>query len=168
MMQPSNFITPGLLRYVEGDATVPISAGHRLIIHVCNDIGKWGSGFVLALSKRWAKTKEEYKMWYISQNNFKLGEVQEVSVQSDTIVVNMIAQHGIGKDEDGNPPIRYDALEKCLDQVGELACDYRSRIHGPRFGADRACGDWEKIEKLIKERLIKRGINVTIYDLPEE
>lgn len=175
-MKPSNFIIPGRLKYVTGDATIPESAGHRLIIHVCNSVGAWGAGFVLALSKRWKKTEEEYRRWFRSQTNFNLGEIQAVNVQSDTTVVNMLAQHGIGIDEAGQIPLRYDALETCLDKVGELAVTSGSSIHAPRFGAGLSAGKtsgydpevWAKIENMIVDKLIRRGINVTIYDLPAE
>ena len=42
---------PGI-RYVTGDATRPEGEGPKIIVHICNDIGAWGRGFVLALSKR--------------------------------------------------------------------------------------------------------------------
>ncbi len=167
-MQPSKFITPGRFKYTTGDATIPESAGHRLIIHVCNNEGKWGAGFVLALSKRWIKPEQEYRRWFRSRNMFRLGEIQGVNVQSDTTIINMVAQDGVYQKPDGSPPIDYDALEKCLDKVGELASVEGSSVHGPRFGAGLAGGDWNKIEKLIIEKIIKRGVNVTIYDLPEE
>lgn len=167
-MKPNKFVIPGRLRYTTGDATIPESAGHRLIIHVCNDIGAWGAGFVLAVSKRWKKPEAEYKSWFRSKTNLKLGEIQNVDVQSDTAVVNMVAQRGLGKDEDGQIPLRYDALESCLDKVGELALKTGSSVHAPRFGAGLAGGEWNRIEPMIVDKLIRRGINVTIYDLPAE
>lgn len=166
-MQPSKFNIPGLLRYVEGDATNPRGGGHKLIIHVCNDIGAWGAGFVMALSKRWKKPEQEYRLWHRSDNKFKLGEIQVIDVQSDTAVVNMIAQHDLGLDEEGNPPIRYDALRTCIDKVGELASNLKSSVHGPRFGCGLAGGDWTEIEPMLKELVIQRSVNVTIYDLPQ-
>lgn len=168
-MKPSKFTIPGRLKYISGDALIPESGGHRLIIHCCNSIGAWGRGFVLALSKRWKKPEEEYRKWHRSQANFKLGEIQVVDVQSDTAVINMIAQVGIYKKDD-QIPLRYEALETCLDKVGELALQTGSSIHAPRFGAGLAGGNWGEIEPIIVSKLIKRGINVTIYDLngPEE
>ncbi|GGJ45802.1 hypothetical protein GCM10010121_066360 [Streptomyces brasiliensis] len=41
------------IKYVRGDATVPSGKGVKAIAHVCNDVGGWGKGFVLALSRRW-------------------------------------------------------------------------------------------------------------------
>jgi len=167
MEQPRNFMQ-GHLRYKTGDATVPVSAGHRIIIHICNDVGKWGKGFVLSLSKRWKKPEEEYRRWYRSQNRFLLGEIQEVNVQSDTTIINMIAQHDIKSDKDGKPPIRYDALETCLEKVAKIAKYNGSSVHGPKFGCGLGgCKDWSIIENIIKKTLISKGINVTIYDLPE-
>src|SRR5262245_8320884 len=36
------------ITYVKGDATSPQADGNKIIAHVCNDVGKWGKGFVLA------------------------------------------------------------------------------------------------------------------------
>jgi O-acetyl-ADP-ribose deacetylase (regulator of RNase III) len=170
----TNFLK-GRLKYMTGDATVPESGGHRLIIQINNDLGVIGAGFSGALNRRWPKVGEEYKRWARSQQNFKGGEIQTVAVQSDTTVVNMIAQHGIlSKTPDGalamtgpnDPPIRYEQLEKCLEKVAALAKFNGSSVHAPRIGAGLAGGDWAKIEAIIIDKLVNKGINVTIYDLP--
>lgn len=44
------------IQYLKGDATNPQVEGNKIITHICNDIGGWGKGFVLAISKRWKKT----------------------------------------------------------------------------------------------------------------
>lgn len=41
------------ITYLKGDATTPQARGNKIIAHVCNDLGGWGKGFVLAISKRW-------------------------------------------------------------------------------------------------------------------
>lgn len=58
------------ITYLIGDATEPIMPpGHkprkdwRIIAHVCNDIGAWGKGFVLALSARDKRPEEAYRDW---------------------------------------------------------------------------------------------------------
>lgn len=66
------------IKYVDGDATQPIGNGNKIIVHVCNDIGAWGKGFVMAISKRWKTPEENYKRWYASKEFFCLGEVQLV------------------------------------------------------------------------------------------
>lgn len=42
------------IAYRVGDATQPVGDGPKILVHVCNDIGAWGRGFVVALSRRWA------------------------------------------------------------------------------------------------------------------
>ena len=87
--------------YIKGDATAPIGSGVKVITHICNDIGGWGKGFVLALSKKWKMPEEAYRQWYKSQEEFTLGAVQFVNVENELYVANMIGQHGIYKDSKG-------------------------------------------------------------------
>lgn len=157
-------IIPGKLKYTTGDATVPAAGGHRMIIHIVNNEGVWGGGFVLALGARWPRSEDEYRRWYVARRDFLLGNIKEVNLRSDTTIIHMMAQEGVEPDEEGNPPIRYEALEECLDKVAELALYNGSSIHGPKFGGV----DWDDVEELIIECLIKKGVNVTIYELKNE
>ena len=147
-----------MIKYVIGDATNPIGEGEKYIIHISNDLGAWGRGFVLALSKRWKKPEKFYR----EQIKYVLGTVQMVRVEKDICVVNMIAQHGIKPDVNRVPPIRYDALRECLIFINEIAVRTGATIHAPRFGAGLAGGDWNKIEQIIKERIT---VDITVYDL---
>lgn len=161
-------ISPGLLRYKIGDACQPHSAGMRYIIHIVNDIGGYGAGFSGAVAKRWPKVETEYRRWFRSKDRFELGQNQLVQVQSDTVVFNMIAQHGIGPDENGIPPIRLEALEKCLAQIADLIKkNGEGSIHCPRIGCGLSGSTIEEIEPLLIKHFIKNGINVNIYDLVE-
>lgn len=60
----------------------------KVITHICNDIGGWGKGFVLALSKKWKMPEEAYRQWYKSQEEFTLGAVQFVNVENELYVAN--------------------------------------------------------------------------------
>ncbi|MER7985968.1 hypothetical protein ABTY53_10250, partial [Streptomyces noursei] len=68
--------------YVKGDATAPQGKGVKMIVHVCNDLGGWGRGFVLALSRRWPEPERAYRRWHRerARNDFGLGAVQFVPV----------------------------------------------------------------------------------------
>lgn len=43
-----------MIEYVTGDATEPIIKEQEITYmpHVCNDIGRWGAGYVLALNRK--------------------------------------------------------------------------------------------------------------------
>ena len=165
------------LQYLTGDATRPIdTGGQRYLIHICNSVGGWGRGFVVAVSKRWAEPEAAYRRWFrygncLDAGPFELGGIQLVPVSPTLTVVNMIAQQGYGpgnkaQHQDGGvndtPPIRYDALESCLSQVNDLAHENQATVHGPRFGAGLAAGDWSRIEGLIRKTI---QAPVYIYDL---
>jgi O-acetyl-ADP-ribose deacetylase (regulator of RNase III) len=138
------------LHYIIGDATEPIGKP-AVVCHVCNDINGWGRGFVIALSKKNKGPEEAYHRWYRDDRaTFALGAIQIVSFAEGVKVANMIAQHDVRWD--GKiPPIRYDALEQCLESVYRYCSTNKSSLHMPRIGADLAGGDWPTIEAIIKK-----------------
>jgi len=151
------------IKYIDGDATEPVGDGKKLIPHVCNDCGGWGAGFVLAISKKWPQVEGEYRKWYKTGKNFKLGHIQGVKVTDDIAIINMIGQHDT-RSHNGVPPVRYGAIRICLQKVSELALKHKASIHAPKFGSDLAGGSWNEIEKIINEELCAKDIDVTIYN----
>jgi len=163
---------PTQLQYLTGDATQPVGGGHKLIIHVCNDVGAWGRGFTTSLNYRWPVVEMAFRAWHLGSTDlerlkafmtgsFKLGAVQFVDVNDAITIANMVAQHGLGR---ANEPIRYDALRECLGHVEEYCWDGKQTIHAPKFGAGLAGGDWDRIRKITEVALCERGIPVAIYE----
>jgi len=151
------------IHYIKGDATKPEGNGIKIIAHICNDIGGWGKGFVLAISKRWKEPEINYRNWYKSGDNFELGQVQFVKVEEDIIIANMIGQKGI-KSSHLDVPIRYDAVDSCLKKLSDKAEEIGASIHMPRIGCGLAGGKWDMIEPLIQKNIISNGIDVWVYD----
>ena len=153
------------ITYKKGDATLPQCSGNRIICQINNDIGKWGKGFVMAVSKRWPETREKYLGWhqFRSKNDFDLGAVQFVQVEKYIWVANMIGQHGIKTGSKG-PPIRYEAVRKCLEKVAKKAIELKASVHMPRIGCGLAGGKWQQIEPIILETLCSKEIEVYVYD----
>lgn len=163
-----------MIHYIKGDATFPVvEDGVRVIAHVVNDEGKWGRGFVKAISARW-KGPENY---YLKQSkwakSFKLGEVQWVFVDVDLGVCNMIAQRGVRSFVNVRP-IQYDHLEVCLEKMAESARytaglsdqsmkTKRLSIHMPRIGCGLGGGDWSEVGELVEETCW--DLDVYVYDL---
>lgn len=152
------------IQYTKGDATAPQSEENKIIVHICNDIGGWGKGFVMAISKRWKKPENQYREWFKSKDGFELGKVQFVQVEEDLWVANLIGQHKINKDENGNAPIRYDAIEDGLKEVASFAKENNASVHMPRIGCGLAGGKWEMIEPIILQRLSNNDVEVVVYD----
>ena len=154
-----------LLQYVRGDATNPIGKGNKIIAHVCNDLGGWGKGFVLAISKKWPEPEAAYRQWHRrrAENDFALGAVQFVQVTDYVWVANMVGQRGIKRGSSG-PPVRYPAIEQALGRVAERAVTLEASVHMPRIGCGLAGGTWSKIEPLIERTLVAAGVSTVVYD----
>jgi len=154
------------ITYRKGDATCPQAKGAKVIAHVCNDLGRWGKGFVLAVSRRWPQPEEQFRAWYAGrtgEEDFALGAVQFVQVEPAIWVANMVGQRGTKRGSSG-PPIRYEAVEACLKELGERTLELGASVHMPRIGCGLAGGEWARIEPLIVEYLCARGVAVTVYD----
>lgn len=152
------------INYIKGDATLPFSKGNKVIVHICNDVGGWGKGFVMAISKRWKQPEMAYREWFKSKDHFDLGEVQFVKVEEDTWIANLIGQHKLNRDEKGKAPIRYEAISKGLTKVSDFARQHTASLHMPRIGCGLAGGEWSKIEPILNTTLIKNNHEVFVYD----
>ncbi|HEY8097174.1 MAG TPA: hypothetical protein VIE65_13910 [Methylobacter sp.] len=148
------------ISYVQGDATLPIGNGEKCIIHIVNDAGRWGRGFVLSLSSRWPRLRSEYINWSL-QKDFQLGAVSYSEAEPGIYVAHMIAQQGI-RTTGGRPPIRYDSLELCLRRVASMAQSMKWSIHMPRIGCGLAGGKWNVVEPLVISAL--GFFPITVYD----
>ncbi|MCX4579133.1 macro domain-containing protein [Streptomyces sp. NBC_01571] len=153
------------IMYVRGDATAPSVKGVKLIAHVCNDIGGWGKGFVLALSRRWPEPEKAYRAWHRDRahNDFGLGAAQFVQVERYVWVANLIGQRGIRTGSKG-VPVRYEAIDAALERLADRAVALDASVHMPRIGCGLAGGAWSRVEPLITRRLVQRGLAVTVYD----
>lgn len=152
-----------MISYRPGDATQPMSRP-AVIVHVCNDIGGWGAGFVLAVSRRWKEPERIYRASFRSSSKPSLGDVQFIDVEPGLTVANMIAQRGIGPAADGSPPIRYTAVRTCLEKVATYATERRASVHMPRIGCGLAGGRWDDVEAIVQATLVGARIPTIVYD----
>lgn len=83
--------------YVRGDATAPQGKGVKIIAHVCNDLGGWGKGFVVAASRRWSEPEAAYRRRHRERaaNDFGLGAVQFVRAEPPS--TPLIAERLVGR-----------------------------------------------------------------------
>ncbi len=140
------------IQIVKGDATLAKSG---ILVHVVNDVGAWGKGFVLAVSRRWPHVKAEYKKHW---QKFKLGDVQVVRAQPGLMIANLFGQHGIS----GKQCIRYGALKTGLRDVAFIARNNGIAVHAPRLGCGLAGGSWVIVRDLIEQEM--KDLDVTIYE----
>jgi O-acetyl-ADP-ribose deacetylase (regulator of RNase III) len=155
------------ITYKTGDATNPLAEGPKIIVHVCNDVGGWGRGFVVAISERWPEPERRYRAWHRGEETqlFALGEVQFVQVAEDLRVANLIGQRDV-RSVNGIPPVRYEAIRKGLKRVALEARRLGASVHMPRIGCGLAGGKWGMVSQIVEQELANAGVPVTVYDLP--
>ncbi|QNP69091.1 Appr-1-p processing protein [Streptomyces roseirectus] len=132
------------ITYTRGDATTPSVKGVKVIAHVRNDIGGWGKGFVLALSRRRPEPEVAYRARHRerAKNDFGLGALQLVQVERHIRVANMVGRRGI-RTGSKSVPVRYEAIDTALDRLAAPARELGASLHMPRIGC---------------------GLTVTVYD----
>ena len=170
------------ITYVKGDLFKHVQ-DNDCIIHVCNNIDRFGSGFAAAMTAFAPIVKEAYHEWFkepgdccleninVTTGSPTLGNIQIVNyfyyIGDDTgktiKVVNMIAQDGvIGKN---NPhPLHYNALAICLEHVLNRIPKYM-RIIAPKFGSGLAGGDWQKISEMVGTIFGEKDRDITIFEI---
>ncbi|WP_145393847.1 macro domain-containing protein [Pantoea sp. SJZ147] len=162
------FIDQDEMSYIHshvGDASVPLKES-IMILHIVNNLGKWGKGFVLALAKKYPVTKEVYLS--SAANGYKIGDVQfiEVNKNDKIFVANMVAQDGIKTSyKDNKRYVSYESLEDCLKTVCDFALCNRLEVQMPMLGAGLGGGDWQVILEIIKKTLAYKKIHCHIIKL---
>lgn len=162
-----------------GDASRPLGTGPRIIAHIVNDQGKWGSGFTYSLSRNWPEAERDYRIWHRHRvdvqldprKGFGLGNVRYTLVhgkdgkEPGIWVAHMIAQTGLIGGLNRRP-LRYDALGACLMEVAIFADMVKASVHMPKIGTGLAGGDWSIIKELLFDAFDRNDIKYVVYELP--
>lgn len=160
------------MKYVEEDLFKGIVGNYpdkvTIIPHICNNVKAWGAGFVIPLANHFPEARDAfYEVEDPQLGNATFIEARNVPV----VIANMFAQDGIGY-KNGVPPIRYEALQKCMDAVQAIAQHIQGQgkdvtIACPMFGAGLAGGDWEIISKMIFQTWSEAKIETQVYFTPQ-
>jgi hypothetical protein len=144
----------------DGDATEPVASGRKIIAHITNNLGGWGSGFVVPLGSKYPQSKAMYQRWatsgrHVSDNwltdfpPFTLGQTQFVVCTPSIVVANMTAQDGYPS-KDNPHPCNLGATTQCLATVFEYARLHRASVHMPEIGCGLGGATWDEIENCIQ------------------
>ncbi len=155
------------IEFIRGDALEPRGNGRKIIAQIVNDkTPNWGAGFARAVRNKYPLVQKDFKEWAVSHpNEFSLGNTHESYISDDLSIVHMITQHGYGAS--AKPRIRYAALRDCLYQLKAIALANSASVHMPRIGTGYAGGNWGYILELIDEILVRNGVDITIYTIPD-
>lgn len=180
------------MQHVEGSITRPTIRPPLIIAHVCNDLGMWGAGVSGAISAAFPSVEACYKSWKrgaMTRSNLDhglilarkaipwasgalaLGELQLCPApgRRGWWVANLCAQRGVRTRPTDPRALNYEALERCLGHLRDLAAGLGASVHIPyMMGAGLAGGDWHEVARRVDDILTGAGVSVIAYELPEE
>lgn len=139
------------------------------IAHCCNCQGVMGSGIALSIKQDYPEAYQAYKD-YENDHGLSLG-----TISGDMGIFNLHAQnlYNTPGTLSHNRCVDYEALYVCLERaksaiegaMDNAIADYVPTIGFPKnMGADRAGGDWNVIEAMIKSVFDGSGIDVLIVE----
>merc|ERR1712032_1668038 len=128
-------------------------------------MGRWGKGFVMAISDKWPEAARMYRQWRKAgvKEGFALGAVQLIELTPSLTLANMIGQNGIKTGSKG-PPVRYAAIGQAMMALGAHAAMMGASVHMPRIGSGLAGGQWDRIEAIIRDMIQQHSVEVYVYD----
>lgn len=155
-----------LLQHVHGDVLWPQGGGPRIVCMMVNDAARrWGGGIARGAATRFPGAEAAFGEWLSDlPRDQRLGLVHFAPSSGGVVLASLVAQHGYGPSE--KPRIRYAALGRCLDSVGDEALANGASVHMPRLGTGGAGGDWQVVEQMVNDSLVARGVTTIVYEPP--
>ena len=170
----------GEYKEVEGDLiSLAVSGQFDVIAHGCNCFCTMGAGIAVEMAKVFSCNTFRFEEAKYRGNILKLGQIdyepkmvldnEAFTVLSGQIpnlyVVNAYTQFGLGKDDEGNIPLDYNALALCFKKLNHLFKG--KRIGLPQIGCGLAGGSWDDVKGLIQKYLTDVDVTVVIYTPPK-
>ncbi len=151
-MEPvkNRFIKAGTFRKTQSDFTTPENSGLRLLLNPIDLQAVFQHSINVKIATKWKKVREEAKGWWSNRQNFKMGEVQTVAVQSDVWIINALCLSENATDEV--------ALESCLKKCVAMAKYEKASIH-----VSEDMFNLSGFEALATKLMLNEGINVYVY-----
>jgi len=141
-----------------------------IIVHGCNCQHIMGGGIAKFIRQRWPGVYE-VDCQTIKGDATKLGTFSVALLIPKNKewtpffrVLNAYTQFNPGDDEDGNPPIDYEAVRKAFRQV-KLQYGGQGHTFGiPKIGAGLAGGDWEILAAIIEDEMAGEDLTLVVLE----
>lgn len=145
----------------------PITTEKKIaLVHIVNDLGRWGKGFTAALDRHIPHLRKEYMDAALKDQRFKLNFViQHTPAEFNGVEFHpfsMVAQRGLPT-RMRRKVVDYTAIEVCLLRLLHLIPEDITEIVMPKIGSGLGGGKWDTIYKIILDTFENTKFNVKIY-----
>ncbi|WP_288360401.1 macro domain-containing protein [uncultured Bacteroides sp.] len=148
-----------MIRYIEGDI---LASDAQALVNTVNTVGVMGKGIALQFKKAFPNNFKAYfdacksgtigigKLFITHDSNLNVG---------DKIIVNFPTK------KDWRKPAEYSFIEKGLDDLVKVISDLQIKsIAIPPLGAGNGGLEWEKVKKIIEQKLGYLDIEVSVFE----
>lgn len=133
---------------------------YTVIAHSANNKGVMGSGVAKAIIAKYPQVKQDYTIEYQRSGALPLGKVV-LSWEEGILIYTIVGQDGYGYD--GSVYVDYNALKQGFRSINTESDQLFTELAMPKIGAGLGGGDWQVIEKIIKEVFTNK--KVIVYEL---
>lgn len=152
-----------MIKKVEGDL---LDDAHEfnVIIHGCNCFNTMRSGVAKQIVQKYPEAKEADNLTKKGDES-KLGDISVGAVrigENPLFIVNAYTQYNFGKD--GTRYASYNAIREALKRTADVLLKGNEyKVGLPQIGAGLGGGDWDIIEKIIRDELRDYDVTVITY-----
>jgi len=149
------------IKYIKGDLVRDAERDYDVISHGCNCYCTFGAGIALGVKNKWPDAYAADRASVFADKG-KLGTYTQWSNDNITIL-NMYTQWDYkGKSINAD----YDAIRSCMKA---MKLEFSgNKIGLPLVGAGLAGGDFNIIEKIIKEELVNEDVTIVVWEKTKE
>jgi len=147
-----------MIKYIEGNI---LESKAEALVNTVNTVGVMGKGIALRFKKTFPENFKKY-VKACKNGEISIGRLfvtKENTIAGEKIIINFPTK------KDWRTPSEYEYIEKGLDDLLRIINEYEIKsIALPPLGAGSGGLIWEKVKKIIEEKLKDLDIDIYVYE----
>jgi beta-galactosidase GanA len=148
----SIFTKKGSVKTVEGNVINPVMGGLKAILLPISANGKIKDTLGETITKRWSNVSYDVRNWFVTRNNYKMGNVITTFVNSEVQIISMLCR-------DDKDQYSEKDLETCFKFVSKQVKLSSGTLHV----AQSTLTEFPNIQLYIDKHILSNGFNVLVY-----
>jgi O-acetyl-ADP-ribose deacetylase (regulator of RNase III) len=143
-----------MIKYKNGDL---LKSDCNIICHQVNLQGVMGGGIALQIANKHPKCEKVYRRYIFNVGEKAFGKVLFCKIAKSHYIANCFTQTHDYKTD-------YEQVKKCFISIANIAQKYNLSVGIPyKYGCGIANGDWNIVEKILKDIFLNTNIDCQIW-----